>query len=498
MRNVAVGFIFMVLSCFIAAGVFAQTTQEQLKQMRSSVIEKIDGRDFYIHTIRRGQTLYMISKAYGVEVNDIIRENPGVREGIRADQKLKILVPGQKTVTVPKVPAAKDKSGAGKEVVAAGKETITKADSVVAELLPCGVDTTTKKSVYKVALMLPLFLAGVDAIDAVNADPKIYETTKSFQFLPFYEGFRMALDSVEKLGVKIRLYVYDVDKDTAKTRQLLKKPEMKTMDLIFGLLYHSNFQIVAAFAKKNRIYLVNPISERNELVTGNPYVFKVQPSKKAQFDQMAAYMAGAFTDGQVLIIRNGQYGDRDAAELLKKKCQEQDLKVQVVEGQETAIGRYSKDRPNYIVVFSDNQTYTLELLRSLYKLRNEYNLTLIGLPDWSAMDALESEYLVALKTHMMSRSFIDYDHPEVRRFVQQYQEKYKTDPELLAFQGFDQAFFFLSALNTFGTNIGRCIGEFKVNTMQTRFKFTQSKDSGFENRYWQLFKYENYKLVSVN
>jgi hypothetical protein len=99
---------------------------------------------------------------------------------------------------------------------------------------------------------------------------------------------------------------------------------------------------------------------------------------------------------------------------------------------------------------------------------------------------------------MMSRSFIDYDHPDVRWFVHQYQENYKTDPELLAFQGFDQAFFFLSALNTFGTNIGRCIGEFKVNSMQTRFIFTQLKDNGFENRYWQLFKYENYKLVSVN
>jgi LysM repeat protein/ABC-type branched-subunit amino acid transport system substrate-binding protein len=499
MRNVKVGFLFMVLSCFIATGVFAQTAQEQLKQMRSSVIEKIEGRDFYIHTIRRGQTLYMISKAYGVEVNDIIRENPGVKEGIKADQKLKILVPGQKPATIPKDTAGKDKSGPGKEVVAGGKETIIKkADSVAVELLPCGIDTTTKKSVYNVALMLPLFLAGVDAIDAVNTDPKVFETTKSFQFLPFYEGFRMALDSVEKLGVKVKLYVYDVDKDTSKTRQLLKKPEMKTMDLIFGLLYHSNFQIVAAFAKKNRIYLVNPISERSELVTGNPYVFKVQPSKKAQFDQLAVFMADSFTDGQVLIIRNGQYGDRDAAELLKKKCQEHDLKVQVVEGQEAAIGRYSKDKPNYIIVFSDNQTYTLELLRGLYKLRNEYNLTLIGLPDWSAMDALESEYLVALKTHMMSRSFIDYDHPEVERFVRQYQENYKTDPELLAFQGFDQAFFFLSALNTFGTNIGRCIGEFKVNSMQTRFKFAQLKDNGFENRYWQLFKYENYKLVSVN
>jgi ABC-type branched-subunit amino acid transport system substrate-binding protein len=263
-------------------------------------------------------------------------------------------------------------------------------------------------------------------------------------------------------------------------------------------LYHSNFQIVAAFAKKNKINLVNPISERSELVTGNPYIFKVQPPKKEQIDQLAAYMAANFKDGQVLILRNGQYRDRDAPDRLKKACQDLDLKVQIAEGQEAAIGKYSKDKPNYLVVFSDNQEYTLDLLRSVYKLRNEYNLTLIGLPNWHAMDGLENEYLVALKTHMMALSFIDYENPAVKKFVGQYQEIYKTDPELLAFQGFDQAFYFITAINTFGTNIGRCIGELKMNSLVTRFEFTHTKENGFENRHWVMYKYENYKMVTIN
>ena len=66
--------------------------QEALKQIRSNVIEKIDGKDYYIHTIKKGQTLYMISKAYGADVNDVIRENPEVKEGIRAEQKIRIPV----------------------------------------------------------------------------------------------------------------------------------------------------------------------------------------------------------------------------------------------------------------------------------------------------------------------------------------------------------------------------------------------------------------------
>jgi ABC-type branched-subunit amino acid transport system substrate-binding protein/LysM repeat protein len=466
--------------------------------MRSPVIEKIDGRDFYIHTIKRGQTLYMISKAYGVEVNDIIAENPGVKEGIKADQKLRILIPGQKAVPVVKSPNGKEKAGSVKEKTSVAAEAPVKADSVVVALLPCGQDKTTAKPEYNVALMLPLILAGVDQIDAANPDPKIFSTAKSFQFLPYYEGFRMALDSMEKTGIKIRLYVYDVDKDTNKTRQLLRKPEMKSMDLIFGLLYHQNFKIVASFAKKNKINLVNPISVRSELLVTNPYVYKVQPPKKEQSEQLAAYLSENLGGGQVIIIRNGKYGDREAPERLRKACQEKNVRVQVVEGQEAAIGKYSKDIPNYVVAFSDDQAYVLDLLRGLYKLHKEYDITLVGLPDWSDMDGLETEYLVALDAHMMAKSFIDYNNQEVKKFVRNYQEVYKSDPELLAFQGFDQACYFLSALNEYGTNIGRCIGAYKTPSLQTRFNFIQTKDNGFENRHWMIYKYENYRLVPVN
>ena len=498
MRYFLVCFLGVFLLFVSDKMIFAQSTQERLKQMRSTVIEKIDGRDFYIHTIKRGQTLYMISKAYHVDVNDIIQENPGVKEGIKADKKLRIPVPGQKIPNTPKTADGKDKSVTEKENKTTKKEIPEKADSVVKVELPCGIDSATKKPMYNVALMLPLYLAGVDQIDMENPDPKIAESSKSFQFLPYYEGFRIALDSLEKTGLRIMLYVYDVDKDTAKTRLLLKKPEMKTMDLIFGLLYHQNFQIVAAFAKKNRINLVNPISERSELIAGNPFVFKVQPPKKIQLGQLAAYLVETFKNGQVLIVRNGKYSDHDAPDQLKKECQEHSLKAQVVEGQEAAISRFSKDMPVCVVAFSDDQAYTLDLMKGLYKLRNDYDLTLIGLPNWSAMEGLENEYLVALKTHFLSRSFIDYDNQTVKQFVRKYQETYYADPELLAFQGFDQSFYFLSALKSFGANISRCVGEYKMNLLEARFDFIQTKDNGFENRRWMMYKFENYRLVAIH
>ena len=506
-------FLYFVIFFILPFITISQTAGEQLKQIRSTVVEQYDGKSFYIHTVKRGQTLYMISKAYGVEVNDLIRENPLVKEGIKADQKIRIPMPGQKPgeatvkkeVTKEKPASGKvkptgtsEKPDADKDVKAREQAQMVPADTVEQVLLPCGLDTTTKKKVYQVALMMPLFLPEVNMLNTENPGPRIFETSKSLQFVPFYEGFRMGLDSLEKSGLRIKLYVYDLDKDTNKTKQVLLKPEMKNMDLIIGLLYHRNFQIVSAFAEKNKINLVNPISERSELVARHPYVFKVRPAKKSLISELADYMAGSFSRGQILIVRSGQYADREAPERLKKQCLELNLDVQVVEGQEGAIGRLSKEKENYIVSFTDNSAYAHDLTRRLFELREEYNLTLVGLPNWSAMDGLEIEYLISLKTHMVSANLVDYDNSAVKNFIRHFQFVYKADPPLLAFQGFDVACYFLSALKNWGTNIQRCVPEYRMRGLQNNFEFIQSKGNGFENQHWNIFRYESYKLVKAN
>jgi ABC-type branched-subunit amino acid transport system substrate-binding protein/LysM repeat protein len=489
-RSLKIFITFVLIGLAVVAA--GQSVQEQLKQIRSTVVDTIEGRPFYIHTIRRGQTLYMISKAYGVEVKDIINENPGVKEGIRADETLRI--PIKTTVARPAkvqnpAPQTNIKPVDSVSTIAENKEIIT-------PLLPCGIDSSTRKNSYNVALMIPLFLGDVNQLNAENPDRKSIDDARCLQFLPFYEGFRIAVDSLEQTGLKIRLYVYDVDKDTAKTRQLLKKPELKSMDLIIGLLYHRNFQIVAEFAEKNHISIVNPISERSELVKNNPYVFKIQPDK-LQLDQaLANYLSKVTSSARILIVRNAQNPDKHFTDGLKELCREKQLDARVVEGQQAIFNQLSGDVDNYIVTYSTSPEYIADFTRRLYELRNNYRIILVGIPDWHLINGVELEYLVALKTHAVVPGFINYEYPWVDRFVTQYQEKIKSDPEMLAFQGFDIAWYFLSALKQYGTGFGRCLNEFSGKTLLTSFRFhKQSEKSGFENRQWIITRFENYKLV---
>ena len=84
---------------FIAAGLILTTLSgaaaEYMPVEKSPVIVFINGKKYYVHTVKSGDTLYSIAKAY--EVNEaVIRDNnPGVTDGLRIDRRLRFQCPSR-------------------------------------------------------------------------------------------------------------------------------------------------------------------------------------------------------------------------------------------------------------------------------------------------------------------------------------------------------------------------------------------------------------------
>ncbi|MFN3874728.1 MAG: LysM peptidoglycan-binding domain-containing protein [Flavobacteriales bacterium] len=53
-------------------------------------IRTIGGKKFAVHRVLQGQTLFAISRAYAVPVDDLLMANPGAKDGLRIDQELLI------------------------------------------------------------------------------------------------------------------------------------------------------------------------------------------------------------------------------------------------------------------------------------------------------------------------------------------------------------------------------------------------------------------------
>lgn len=78
-------FLFFIL-LFIS--LFNNLQAQQVK--KSTVIEIIQGKRYYIHEVQKSETLYSISKAYEVSVDVIAYENPDIFNGLKIGQKIKI------------------------------------------------------------------------------------------------------------------------------------------------------------------------------------------------------------------------------------------------------------------------------------------------------------------------------------------------------------------------------------------------------------------------
>jgi LysM repeat protein len=58
--------------------------------LKSQIVTEYDGKPYYIHTVKKKQTLKEIADIYGVAVYDIIKENKGVKTSPKAGELLRI------------------------------------------------------------------------------------------------------------------------------------------------------------------------------------------------------------------------------------------------------------------------------------------------------------------------------------------------------------------------------------------------------------------------
>jgi LysM repeat protein len=74
----------------------------------------IAGRQYYVHSVKKGETSYSISRAYGITVEELIRENPPAVYGIKEGQVLQVPVveirPSQPENATVSIRATKDET----------------------------------------------------------------------------------------------------------------------------------------------------------------------------------------------------------------------------------------------------------------------------------------------------------------------------------------------------------------------------------------------------
>jgi len=441
--------------------------------------------------VKTGETLYSIGKAHNISVDDLIDLNPQLSGGLKAGMVLKL----RKTD-----PQKEALQNVKKEPVVTG---------LPLSLGDC-FDKDNIKTRYQVALLLPFLLDDANAaLDApVDKDPSDF---KSFNYFQFYAGFMLAADSLEKYGFNARIQVLDADKvdDTLTIRQTLRKPGMDKMDLLIGPMYATSFSIAARFAKKHEIGIINPLSRRESICKGNPYVIKTQVSDSGIASKLTSFISSQYPQANILAVRNDKKEMKsltdDFSSLIKTGIADHTFKgtfQEVNYSTEMIAGVKKKLKPgvkNIVIFFSNNKSAVPNFISLLNQHVNANDIILIGMDGWDELD-LETEFLVNLNFHQLTTNYIDYESEAVQQFCASFRNKYGAVPLSTkhAYLGFDIGWYFLTSLMWYGDKYVSCLPDYKGTGLQNNFSFSGSgTGNGLQNNDINIVKLQDYKLVKV-
>lgn len=530
---------FVFLLFFLTACVSSLPAQRDDGVKKSKKTEIVEGKKYYLHTVEKGQTLYAIAKAYDLTVNDILVENPDALNGIKPGQVLRIPFEKKTAVTTPgdttkyvmhtveagqtlyslsikynvtsqaildHNPAAKEglKTGMVLKIPVRSITTITVPDTTVAKR-----DTIISqlKDVYNVAFMLPLQLwnvANIEPEEIISTPPKAEFPQKPKAGVEFYEGALLAIDSMRKTGMRVNVWVYDVDDiDSGKTASILAKPEFATMDLIIGPFSPGPFDEIAEFANTHHIGIISPVSPANRMLFKNPMAVKAVPSSITQMEQLAQHISKERPNDNVIMVTSGIPKEQkmcttfqEEMNRLRKDSLHLNDTIRCNKGFAGIESMLVKDRMNVLVVPSTSQAFVTDLLRNLHGLSEKYQITVYGMPMWMDFDNLDAEYMESLHLHFASPYFVDYNSQPVKNFILDFRVAFGGDPTNFAFAGFDVTLFFLQQLKETGTGFVPALEGKESHGLQQNFSFVRSDaESGYENIGLRIVHISDYELV---
>jgi LysM repeat protein len=412
------------------------------------------------HTVLSLETLYSISKRFMVPVEELQKINGLRNSKINPGDKLKIPVK-KESIEVVKIREIPQKE-------------VRKVDSTL--LYP-------KRDTYKIAILLPFNLdkGGNDQLATLATD--------------FYMGVQLALDSLEKIGLKAEVFVHDVKNDSTSLKKVLLKPEFETIDLIIGPLMADNTEVVSRWCKSNNVRQICPVSVNTGVLLGNPFVYQAVPSDVTLMQGLARFVLTEHAADQIILVKSGLEKDKlnyDAFRNAFMTSFIKGIRPKLVEATTDNYSTFLKKGLNTIYVFPTIDRSTANKfhngLNDASAKFTSNSLYVYGTKDWLSFEDL-AIYKGNYAFGYASPNDFNYEYEKVKRLHRKFRSEYSTDMTKIAVQGFDVAFFFIADLL-----LNKSVSDVIMND----FEMVQAgSGNGYENMNTFILRQENGEFVLV-
>ncbi|HPQ07868.1 MAG TPA: LysM peptidoglycan-binding domain-containing protein [Bacteroidia bacterium] len=547
MKNVKFLYLFILIFSF----------NYFFSQEKSKTIEKINGKEYYVHNVKKGESLYGISKIYGIDIQDILNENPAIKDkGLRTGTTL--LIPlkveklnnndnkivrdtlqynyhlvkkGETVFSICKWykitqdefynfnPDAKNGIKENDWVIVGKKEiprnkipiqSIVNEVKEVSQLLNNSIsDKFEKKNKYIILALLPFGNKKVEELvleDLVKTDQNF--PLMSSMMVDFFKGLESAVDSMKTDSFDVQIIPIDItENDSTKLIQLCREKIYKDADVIIGPVFSSMIKLEQNISNENKFHII-PFVSNNKFLFNHPEYSKTTPSVYVDIEVLAKYVFDSLrTNSKVVLLASGLNDEKEYSKSFRKNYNEliykNNLKDTIVTYKNLQEFKSKvKDKENYTVVFlTNNQVLATDYITQLSIIHKTSPIRLCGFYKTVTFDNLDLEYL-----NMMNYTFAYYQNLNYRNlysnWIKKYKDEFNTDPSIFYYEGFQIGLYYFDGLKKNGLNCLIKLDNYECknnNQLFMKFKFYRpDENTGFQNNGEFLFKVLDRKLVKID
>lgn len=492
--------LLALLACvLLAAGhLEAQTIYRPSEVTVSKDVVTIDGKQYFSHVVRDRQTLYSIGKAYGVSSLDIIDTNPSLnldRRPIKAGDVLLIPVTERALAAMQAAaaPAAPLEAHAIADTVLQFADSlVVRADSAVALIGSHGAasDSLLAASDSTAFEQEPLIEEDDDFVYDIPECIKVCillpmdaDTTANVRYLNYYFGALLAAKDLSDQGICLEISTIDTMAPQAFTQAAR---EFGDSDVILGPVSAGDISKALPLLPEGKM-LVSPMDAKTEeLTVDSPVILAATPASRQVLDAVEWMKEEKGEADTLIVVRESGVRLSPSMQLLRSSLNLEEMEKLIEVDYSMAGGlemnewfgihTHLADTATRVMALSERDVFVKDVIRNVY-LQNslQHNVTIYGPAKTRSSDVEEmcNAYL-----HNSVTYYVDYDTPEVIRFVSNYRALFHSEPDSFAFHGYDTMRYFVSICAAYGRGWPAKLHKFSQSGLQTYFRFDPSENVG--------------------
>lgn len=369
-------------------------------------------------------------------------------------------------------------------------------------------DRTTKH----IAIMLPFRLNRVN-FDSVSGTKNSIKTDRYLEAsLDFHSGILMAIDSLKKLGVSLKVDVYDTKYEVSEVSKIIQTHDFKNVDAVIGPLTPNSYDKAASELRSLNVPIVSLIGTHLQLKENE---FQSLPTDDLLKTRIINYVKTDSKVANIIIISDSDAGNMAVSNELKKEfaSAKQVYSRKNKEGKDSFFITLEDVRPHLKqgknIVFLETKnagfiTNVTSMLNSLIQSgnRNENDggmrIVLTTTNKNTAFDGDDINNTQLSNLHFMFASNSKlYDESDNNAFVNAYTKMYHITPNRRATRGFDLTMDVVLRLVTSKDMYASANEGLATEYVENKFAYKKNSSGGYYNNAVYLLKYQDLDIVEI-